>query len=740
MCSKLGLPPRIYGAHLTRLRRRSTMGKTVLWLLLPMTVAPWLRALPAQAQAMRTYVSGLDKDSHPCAATAPCQTSGSSVTGNGTGWLVANGGQVLSSSNNPIAGNTSGITATPTAAASTPPPTPTTIGKNIVTDFGAKCNGVTDDGPAFARFNTWARRQTLPVVLIIPTGLTCTFKTWGAGSWFAKGIKKLTVSGYGATLSDNNGAGGFWLAGIGQYQDNKHSARLETVSAGSSSVKLKDLTKSSRYTVGNWALITGYDLQGLWNVPGNFPSNQHYFEYVQIVGKDPTTGVITFAAPLNNTYKSTWPNYNSGSASEVDAGGPATLYALDPSWDTEVEYQGLTIARPTAQTYASGRSVTYRDVTFTGTGGAIPTNDMLWQVINCTMLNVDMEADKLVTSMVVTGTTIKNVNFQSSSIDLLTIDSSTITGNLLGTPKRALIANSTINALYPGSYAYGRSDEFECTNCIIGSINIMGHLYKGPNDAGIDTYFTMNNGIITIPNSYGAFAANWAVPGTYVVWGDADRTAISMFQVIDVTQDANNTYVQTNQSGGFPPYNRVLFLRTHPAPKFTCTNCSATSPAGTNDGSDAYYLSQAPAGAPLYSYSKRTYDGSVINGSGTYLWGNLVVLKMNVSKAYSGPDAVAIQPLGWYDWTTKPSDLSLYGYVPTINMKLAGERNVIISGNSQSITGVQSGDTVPYLPEVPLWWANRVWGYMVNDISAENPSYRPSITVELITNQGIVNR
>jgi hypothetical protein len=581
-------------------------------------------------------------------------------------------------------------------------------------------------------------------VLTIPTGLTCTFKTWGAGSWFAKGIRKLTVSGYGATLSDNNGAGGFWLAGIGQYQDDKHSARLETVSAGSSSVKLKNLIQSSLFTVGRWALITGYDLQGY-----GFPTNPHYFEYVQIAVKDPSTGVITFASPLKNTYKSTWPHYSSGGAYEPDHGGPATLYALDPSWDTEVEYQGLTISRPNAQTYANGRSVTYRDVTFTGTGSGIPTQNMLWQCINCTIANADMEADKLVSSMVVTGSTIKTILFQSSSIDLFTMDRSTITGYLLGTPKKAVISNSTIKALLPGAFVYGRSDELVCTDCIIGSMPLGGNRYTGPSGAGIDTNFTMSGGVITIPmtgnSAVDAMAASWAVPSTNVVWQDADRTSISMFQVVDVIRDANNTYVKTNQSGGFPPYNHanngILSLRTHPAPKITFTNSSATAPAGTNDGSDAYYLSQAPARAPLYSYSKRTYDGSVVNVSGTHLWGNLVSLKMNVTKAYSGPDSrVAIQPLGWYDWTTKPSDLSLYGYVPTINLKFAGERAVIISGSNQTITGVQSGDTVPSLPEVPLWWANRVWGHMMNDISSENPSYRPLITVEVITDQGIINR
>jgi len=238
---------------------------------------------------------------------------------------------------------------------------------------------------------------------------------------------------------------------------------------------------------------------------------------------------------------------------------PGNIVRSRPILDTEVEYQGLTILRPTAQTYTNGRSVTFRDITAAGTGGPIPTQNMLWQVINSTMPNVDMEVDKLVSSMVVTGTTMKNMNFQSSSVDLLTMDNSTITGNLLGTPKKAVISDSKINEFYPGAYAYGRSDELQCTTCIIGSINLGGNLYAGPTGNGIDTNFTMNNGVITIPNSYGAFAANWAVPGTNVVWQDSDRVSISMFQVVDVTQDATNTYVRTNQTGGFP---RTITLTT----------------------------------------------------------------------------------------------------------------------------------------------------------------------------------
>jgi len=87
------------------------------------------------------------------------QVSGSTATGNGTAWLAANGGQVISSSNNSFGGNTSGDTAPPTAL---PPPAPATVARNIVTDFGAKCDGVANDNAAFTAFNTWGRAQNAP--------------------------------------------------------------------------------------------------------------------------------------------------------------------------------------------------------------------------------------------------------------------------------------------------------------------------------------------------------------------------------------------------------------------------------------------------------------------------------------------------------------------------------------------------------------------------------------------------
>ena len=113
-----------------------------------------------------------------------------------------------------------------------------TVSKNIVADFGAVCDGKSDAAPAFAAFNQWAVAQTGLIQLTIPSGSVCAF-TSTRGMWWTKGITNLLVVGYGATLTNiGSGSPGFFLGVRGQIADNQHSARLATVAAGSSQVKL----------------------------------------------------------------------------------------------------------------------------------------------------------------------------------------------------------------------------------------------------------------------------------------------------------------------------------------------------------------------------------------------------------------------------------------------------------------------------------------------------------------------
>ena len=466
------------------------------------------------------------------------------------------------------------------------------VSKNIVTDFGATCNGSGEhDHSAFTAFNAWAlnwqRAHPGLIELYIPSGSVCVFNKPSADQGrFAKGIKDLLVYGYGATLSSASSSGdAFWLGGIGvsgiNPQDDVHSARVLTVNAGSDSVTLLTPSQTSLFRVGNYALMAGLDTQGY-----GYPPNPYFYEYVQIQRVSSSSGVITLNAPLKNTYKSTWPLYFSGNRSQPDQGGPATLYTLDPSWDAQIEYAGLTISQD-GQTYSPGRSITYRDVSFTGGACGIPTENMSWTAIDANMPNCDMEVDKLIDSLALSRVTIRQILFQSASPNLFVMDSSTVTSTLNGTPKKTMISNSSLAAFRPGAYAYGNSKAVTCTDCVLNSVSPLGVFDEGgSNNIGVNNFYSMAAGIITSANLNGPM--RWAVPGAQLFWRGQYENEGVPFTVLDVTQDATNTYVQTSLTGGFPSvpqYHGVLTIAVNPAPEFTCTNCTGSA--------DAVDLSQA---------------------------------------------------------------------------------------------------------------------------------------------------
>jgi hypothetical protein len=612
-----------------------------------------------------------------------------------------------------------------------PPPTastapaPTAIFKNIKTDFGAACNGVTNDAPAFMSFNSWARAQTLPITLTIPSGSVCKFLS--NPSNFAVGVKNLVVSGYGARFETSLGS--FFLGGFGILQDNRTSALVATVAAGAKSVTLLTPSQSSRFRVGQYVLLTGGDLQG-----SGYPPNPWVFEYALVTAIDPGTGLITLDAPLQYSYQSTWPAYQTGNRTTNSSGGPATLYALHQSWNTVLEYRGLTISG-SGQTYTNGRSVKFTDVTFDGcrsSGGLSPTQNLRITLANVTML-CQMEVDKLVSNFDIEGGTFDQLLFQSSSINLFTMNNAAV-ATLNGTPKKAVITNSTIGTFIAGTLGFGRTAQVSCIACSIASFK---YPPGGVLDSNVDSKYTMSGGIITIPNSHGPM--RWAVPGANAMFARYNGNLFTQgmpFQVVDVTQDSNNTYVKTSLTAGFPSIPRDsstgLSIYVHPAPKFTCASCTGSD--------DAIDLSQASSSAPIYSYSKRTYTGNNLpfyTGQDlpiAHTWGTIVSIKINVTTPYKGTlSALTMNALGPYGAGAIAPDGSDTRYNPVINLKEAGQR--VISPSSQ--TGARSGDSI--LVPGPLWFGNGVTPTIAADISGESPSVWPTVTVEVTTDQGVVN-
>src|SRR5262249_27971058 len=252
----------------------------------------------------------------------------------------------------------------------------------------------------------------------------------------------------------------------------------------------------------------------------------------------------------------------------------------------------------------------------------------------------------------------------------------------------------------------GRTAEISCDTCKIAS-------FKNPPggvlDSNVDTTYTMNSGIITVPNSHGP--VRWAVPGAnamFALYNGSLFTQGSPFHVIEITQDASNTYIKTSLAGGFPLLptdpSHGLNIYAHPAPSFTCRSCTGSV--------DAIDLSQAGAqDRPLFSYSKRTYGGNVQTPPWFTIWGSILEITINVTTPYTGTlPTLTLSPFGAFGTAVISGGVST-SYNPTINLKIAGERVILPS----SLVGVQSGDII----SIPgsIWFEQGMAPFLSADIS-----------------------
>lgn len=633
---------------------------------------------------------------------------------------------------------------------------------NIVTDGGAVCDGSTDTAPAFWAFRTWAvanQGTNTQVVLTIPNGSDCAFQTnagtvggelAGVPNTWVAGINNLLVEGTGATL--RVGASGFWLGnaalnGRGLTQVNGSSARIQTVSAGSSTVTLTAASLAagyiSRFAVNDWIMVGGLNTQATWNSPGGngSPPNLTYFEWRQITNINAGTGVITLDRTLANSYLDTWPEYNQGSAFEPDPGGPGTIWKVgqaNSSWNATLEFVGLTFVAGSGQLYAASRNVTYRNVTFTGgTLGAIPTQNETWAAYNSTWPAAAVEVDKLIGTMTLDGVSMSLLQFQSNSVDRAIIRNSTFSNGVQGGGKITEISDSDVGNFIPGTYIYGNTlGPLTCTRCLVGSFANGG---AGYDDTG--GVFSMSSGVITFPNtaaSGGGPAQKWASAIGQPVWfstngSSGQYSTLGQFSVLGVTQDATNTYVQTDVAGGFPTLTayggtRIQF-KANGASQFTCTDPDpASDPAFiamcTNAGATPL--------APMMSYASRTYTPSASGQAGAIPGvGKLVSLTIDVTVAGTAAGALTLAPAQFNANTVKQSDWSVYAWNYLINLKQTGTRVITPSGiTCNGSPGGCSGDSGTLtVPEAV--WLYAGLGAWVNGTPTSNPTF----TLTLQTDQ-----
>ncbi len=626
---------------------------------------------------------------------------------------------------------------------------------------GTTCNGSGNDAPAFWAFRTWAlanQGSSNQVVLTVPNGSDCIFNSNagnaggrlnGVSNSFAAGINNLLVNGTGAIL--RSGTNGYWLGSIGVCerglaQADGCSARIQAAGAGASTVQLTAASLAagyvSRFANGDWIMVGGLNTQALWNTPASSgsPPNLTYYEWRQITNVNAGTGVITLDRPLTNAYLDTWPEYNAGDAGRPDQGGPATIWTVGQTtstWNATFEYVGLTLYIG-GQIYTPGRNVIYRNVTFpSGSGlGAIPTQNENWSAYGSTW-NAAVEVDKLIGTFILDSSSLTLVSFQSNSTDLfIARNNTTFSTGLFGGGKRSELTDVTIADFRPGSYAYGNTPgPVICTRCNVTTWQ-NGGVFQDDNPSP----YSMSGGVISFPNTAAAGAGpaqRWASTIGKTVFFATNGTSgqystLGQFTVSGVTQDATNTYVQTNTAGGFPDFStnyggtRIQF-RANGAQQFTCDACTGdASFTAMNVQNGATPL------APMMTYAKRSYNPSAAGQAGTIPGiGKLVSLTIDVTVAGAASGALTLAPAQFNANMVRQSNWSAYNWMYSINLKQTGTRVITPSGiTCNSAPGGCSGDGGTLTVPEAVWLYAGV-GAWVNGTPTSNPQF----TITLQTDQ-----
>jgi hypothetical protein len=588
---------------------------------------------------------------------------------------------------------------------------PELLYKDIVTDYGAKGNGVTSDAKAFNNFNAWAIQQTQMVGLRLPPR-NYVLDTQSA-QCFTQGVKRLVVDGYGASLSN------IFAGGKGWPSDNRHSGRIARVSARSKTVTLLSRSDSSKFTIGGWVAVAAFDMMG-WG----YPQNPWYFEYRQVVAINSSTGVITLEAELNNNYLSTYPLHSAGSASSADMGGPATIFAMASSWDTEVIFRGVTFSQA-QDIYGNARSIQYIDCKFSDHGPA-PSVSKHWKAVG-TDLGSFVEVDKVLELLELDDVTCVRGNgqilFQSASIEKCVIKNSRIR-NLNGTAKHMVIKNTNIQKLTIGTIAYGNTLRLVMENCTINAVvgttaqrrafapaSVVKGTFTAPLKPALNTFVPGGKMFFTGPGG----TVNFGTP----------------FICTDARSDGTNVYFDTTLPSNFSvplDANGKMWVTPHPCPDVTVRGCHGCP--------DIVNLSHAPAGRPLFEYARLMLTGNFRVTNKLIIWGTLVKFRVNVIRAYTGALATLnFNVLGQYGAGIVGVDgFTLSKWNPIINLKMAGER-IIRPG---AFTGDQNGDS--NLSIGAIWFYDGFQPYLSGDISADSQDQWPTVEIELITDQGITGR
>jgi hypothetical protein len=203
-----------------------------------------------------------------------------------------------------------------------------------------------------------------------------------------------------------------------------------------------------------------------------------------------------------------------------------------------------------------------------------------------------------------------------------------------------------------------------------------------------------------------------------------------VIQILDVSHSGSNTLVTTSLAGGLPTMpGSVINARAHYAPQLF---------ASGNTGSvDAIDLSQTPAGAPMWSYSKRVYTSNP--GATAPVWGLFSQVNMTPTALYTGTALSFDLNTALVDRTSSSGPAN---FLPSIDVKSG--LNATRTINPTSTSGSQGADSLSAPSAgvnsafvsgqtVPCYWNGSACAIPGGGLGST------SVTLEIITNQQVVN-
>ena len=639
---------------------------------------------------------------------------------------------------------------------------------DLVTDFGAVGDGVTDNSEAFKKFGHAARTLSTAgkaVRLNIPPGQY----QYNAKSCFGFlfDIRELHVVGYGAAVQNTydtsiaNSNYEFPWPHIhsylgGDYVLNNEGCLLAQTAVGDKFVQLKNSNELAAAPAGSYVLIASLNIQYM-----GYPHNCDRFDYARVIDVDIAKGTLTLDRSLKYAHRQEFAELYDHTYCSGPHVGRARIWNLNKYELHDVEHtlEGLTVLPILHKKHdyhdifhAAGHRQVFTNCTIPGYG---VSNIEQFEMRGC-RINGHGEIDKLVGDIVIDNCEFRGgLNFQSSSVDRVSIKNSSFSDptNLAslytGTAKSIHIDSCKIDTLSE-SLPFGLNRSLVISNSVIKKWgagrdgysqygDISGPLMEidGENNTYANGVFTFQNFAASILKHQGLIYN--VVPGAQINLAGPDLGLGPM-----ITGDAGcGTVTGVGETNGHLIITTTLTYPRLPkwcANKFRIQRCgslriiNSTGCATVTTASQADVLGKRP-----FEYFHLRFDTNSPRRGAFMIAGELKRLSVNVEKTAPAGSTFTLYLSSCLDAQTFADAGRL---AMTIDLAASGAREFTqtqladkTTGDSLTLTGTQ----LTAIPAGKWLYQNAFWSFSYDPLALPI-AHRPVIDLQFDTDLGQFRR